>query len=208
LAILVLSAAVLYVAWRNSQIRKEMRAIRSLVDASVSLHELEEQVMPAIDTLEKEAARLKREMQQLARATASKTQLRRGETPAAHAERTVGVLEGDDDYQSEEDEEEEDAVEGDRQDVPCDAGVFAGRNMSPELSLLVGSLLSSAPPSGATGIPMARVLLSAGQPAPITAGPIITAIDEDDASAEDAASKQRGEPLVKSVSARLLAKQE
>jgi len=71
LLVVVLAGAVLYVAWRSAQMQQELRGLRSLVDASVSLHELEEQVMPAIDGLEMEAARLKREVQELARRAAS-----------------------------------------------------------------------------------------------------------------------------------------
>ena len=69
LAILAVAVAILYVAWRNGQIQQETKQLRTLVDASVSFHELEDQVMPAIASLEQEALRVKRDMQLLMRRT-------------------------------------------------------------------------------------------------------------------------------------------
>ena len=57
----------MYVAWRNSQVQQELRAVRDLVEASVSLHELEDDVMPALAALEEDSSRLKKQVQQLAR---------------------------------------------------------------------------------------------------------------------------------------------
>ena len=64
---LVLAAGLLFVIWKQGKIIREISSLRSLVESSVSLHELEEQVMPAIDSLEQGATKLNREMQQLAR---------------------------------------------------------------------------------------------------------------------------------------------
>lgn len=43
--------------------------MKTLLEASVSLHDLEEHVMPAIDGLEREAAQLRKEIRQMARTT-------------------------------------------------------------------------------------------------------------------------------------------
>jgi hypothetical protein len=123
------------------------------VDASVSLHELEEQVMPAIDTLEREAARLKREMQQLARSTAFQT----------HAVRTQEAAGEDGSDEEEGCPYDEDITEVTRTDEESSAGHFLqldSTDLAPELSLLMGSLplLSSTAP----GIPVTRVLISSG----------------------------------------------
>ena len=192
LAILVLSAAVLYVAWRHSQTQQELRSLRSLVDASVSLHELEEQVMPAIDTLEQEAARLKREMQQLARqaAASGKAQERTTTTTPERVEAP----------HSEAEREEEDQV---RLAGGGDAAVTWAlpQELSPEFSLLMGmgSLLSgpSSPAQlSATGMPMARVLISSMGGRHESACPTVEEVpcDEEGDSDEE---PQRDAPLMR-----------
>ena len=76
----------MYVAWRNSQVQEELRAVRDLVEASVSLHELEDDVMPALAALEEDSSRLKKQVQQLAR-----TMTPRGGVASPRARRTRRV---------------------------------------------------------------------------------------------------------------------
>lgn len=127
LAILVLGSALLYVAWKHNCLSKELQGMRTLMEASVSLHDLEEHVMPAIDGLEREAAQLRREMRQVARATAVAS---RGAPPAPHPTGGEGAippplsssLAPGADYADEEDDEDEEgedpgeAEEGEEED--------------------------------------------------------------------------------------------
>ena len=66
-AILIVAVAVVYLTWKSGQLQLEMRALRNLLEACVSLHELEDQVMPALESLDHKTAKLKHEMQALAR---------------------------------------------------------------------------------------------------------------------------------------------
>ena len=174
LLVVVLAVAVLYVAWRSAQMQQELRGLRALVDASVSLHELEEQVMPAIDGLEMEAARLKREVQELARraASAPRTHARGGSVCAKPSEAKESERGSD---------SEEEASDG---DIPPRASVEGSGFFSPggkdyaleglcglsdlsmsggELSLLMGmqTLMGAAcaPQVSAVGVPTARVII-------------------------------------------------
>jgi len=173
LLVVVLAGAVLYVAWRSAQMQQELRGLRSLVDASVSLHELEEQVMPAIDGLEMEAARLKREVQELARRAAS--------APRKHARGGAACADPSGATESERGSDSEEASDA---DVPLNVPGEGGGFFSPgtedytlkslcglsdmsmpggELSLLMGmqTLMGAgcAPKVSAVGVPTARVII-------------------------------------------------
>ena len=206
IAIALLSAALLYVAWRHSQTQQELRALRSLVDASVSLHELEEQVMPAIDALEQEAGRMKRDMQLLARAAALPTAKRaaapcpQGHGPAEDEDGEGNEKVSEPDREGTWEDEEEDEVN------VHSGGPRVASDIPPEISLLMGmgSLLTSSPrlQPGAAGMPVARVLISTGQGSQSRhqLGPVVSELAEN--SSEDASLAGDG-GAVKSVLAQL-----
>ena len=50
--VVVLIVAILFLSWRTQQVQKELKALHELVDSSVTLQELQEQVLPSIDKLE------------------------------------------------------------------------------------------------------------------------------------------------------------
>lgn len=60
--VLILTSAILYLAWRLGRVQQELLGIRADVDAAVSLNEVEEQLLPALDSLEQETARLKTDL--------------------------------------------------------------------------------------------------------------------------------------------------
>ena len=65
LTIVALSVAILYLAWRSGKIQAEMHDLKTAVEATVSLHEIEDQLLPTIDALEQGVAGLKKEMSML-----------------------------------------------------------------------------------------------------------------------------------------------
>lgn len=67
MTVAALTVAILYLAWRSGQIQIELRGLKTAMDATVSLHEVEEQLLPAIDSLEQEVVSLKRDMHVLKR---------------------------------------------------------------------------------------------------------------------------------------------
>ena len=147
--ILLLSAAVLYVAWRQGQGIQEMKRLRALLDASVSLHELEEQVMPAIDRLEQEATRLKREMQQLARQTCAPTVHDAAPASALQAWGDPVETEDSDDLPEEED------VSSDADDLPQES--------TPDVSSVLMNMSLQAllqPSVPVVAVPTTKVLLT------------------------------------------------
>lgn len=62
ITVAALTVAILYLAWRSGQIQSEVHSIRESLEATVSLHEIEEQILPTIDGLEQDIVSLKREM--------------------------------------------------------------------------------------------------------------------------------------------------
>ena len=64
-AILILAAALLFLAWRNSQLQREVRSLRDEVGAR--LVELEEDLFAELQSLVQKTARLRREMHARAR---------------------------------------------------------------------------------------------------------------------------------------------
>jgi hypothetical protein len=137
-AILLLGAALLYVAWRHNCLSRELRGVKTLVEASVSLHDLEEHVMPAIDGLQREAAQLRREMRQAARATATAapkgfpaTVSRLPEVGAAHEEEEEATEEEEEaEEEQEEEQEEEEQVARSSGDGDCGGGKEGGEDYS------------------------------------------------------------------------------
>uniref|UniRef100_A0A6C0BZN2 Uncharacterized protein n=1 Tax=viral metagenome TaxID=1070528 RepID=A0A6C0BZN2_9ZZZZ len=61
-SLVALSVAILYLAWRSGQIQKELHELKAAMEATVSLHEIEDQLLPAIDTLEQDIMNLKRDV--------------------------------------------------------------------------------------------------------------------------------------------------
>jgi hypothetical protein len=61
--ILVVASAVFYFAWRNAQLQREVRSLRD--ELGVGLQELEEELLPALQSLIEKTAMLKREVRAL-----------------------------------------------------------------------------------------------------------------------------------------------
>ena len=151
LAFGMLSIALLYVAWRNIQITNEVRVLRSLVDSTVSLHELEEQVMPAIDSLEEEAERLKQEVQTLARQASGAHASGTSHAVKKKAFSAVGFHESDGEWQGSETED------SDKEEAR--PNMFPGI-LPKEISLIMGVKEMMGKASSATiGIPTTKVVL-------------------------------------------------
>lgn len=147
----------MYVAWRNSQVQQELRAVRDLVEASVSLHELEDDVMPALAALEEDSSRLKKQVQQLARTMTP----RGGGRLPARAERAASAeILGDAGGDSNATVERAAVL---RSSIgESDVGAFLSGAALPDFSLLMSmnSLLAgSHQQPGIAGIPMTRVLM-------------------------------------------------
>ena len=70
--LIVVTLATVYAVYSNYKLNDEVKRLRSLMDASVTLHELEEQVLPTLDALEQDTGRLQKEMQQLSRRLSDK----------------------------------------------------------------------------------------------------------------------------------------
>ena len=68
-AITMLAATVLYVAWRQGHAQEQLKCLRAQVEAAVTLHELEEQVLPSLERLERRSTFLERELQKQSRGT-------------------------------------------------------------------------------------------------------------------------------------------
>ena len=62
ITVAALTVAILYLAWRSGQIQNEVHHLRDSLEATVSLHEIEEQILPTIDRLEQDIVSLKREI--------------------------------------------------------------------------------------------------------------------------------------------------
>ena len=167
LAILAVAVAILYVAWRNGQIQQETKQLRTLVDASVSFHELEDQVMPAIASLEQEALRVKRDMQLLMRRT--------GPSRRGRSEQKQVVLD--------EPLQVESSVENDYHHLSTDdKDSRGGASLPTDFSLLMGmqTILGGLSTSvNVVGVPTTRVVI--GSP-PLTPslGPTVTEVSLDD----------------------------
>ena len=183
LAIGVLSLAILYVAWRHNQTQNELRALRALVDTSVSLHELEEQVMPAIDSLEQEAARLKREMQQMARKASTQSPLAKPpgkEMKLADKEAQERQLDlSDDDGDSAQESVDDESPAPAADDFPLLLGM--GQCMAPPV-----------PKIGTVGVPVTRVVIQSNErrelfPAVPPAQRMVEVVSDEEAEDDSAA---------------------
>ena len=196
----ILATALLYVSWRQNRLREEVMSLQQLVEASVSLHELQEHVLPAIDNLEKEASRLKREMQSLGRQAAA-TQSHKSAPATARAakvlvpdssmeeENYADGRNGKDAMDNEVDIEASDDAEDDAWDHhPQEHNQDrTGMGLPPDLTALMGSLIAGGAgsiykQSGALGVPMARVVISshrADLPGRATSLPMRTAAVEE-----------------------------
>ena len=60
ITVAALTVAILYLAWRSGQIQSEVHNLRDSLEATISLHEIEEQILPTIDGLEQDIVSLKR----------------------------------------------------------------------------------------------------------------------------------------------------
>ena len=67
MTVTALAVAILYLAWRSGQMQREVLGLKAAMDATASLHEIEEQLLPAIDSLEQEVLSLKRDVHVLQR---------------------------------------------------------------------------------------------------------------------------------------------
>jgi hypothetical protein len=143
-ALLVLAAGVLFLAVKNNQVQRELHSLRNLLEASVSLYELEEQVMPAIDSLEQETAKLQREMQTLTREAMRWPEEKRGARAARSPAEVAEAC-------------KEEPRGGDSEELALGSfGDIADLSLP---SLLMGSLMAGRPALSAAGVSTARVLL-------------------------------------------------
>ena len=162
-ALCILATALLYVSWRNNKTREDVRSLSQLVDASVSLEELQEQVIPAIKSLQTEAACLKRELQTLARKTAGESTSRSPEMQSAAPERA--------DYSESEEVEvfPEDASSMYTESEYEESKAMLGTPTVPDINAIMGTLCKQAvcgfhaQRGGASsiGVPVARVVINA-----------------------------------------------